>query len=374
MTRHSRLAALSGGALLVGQTALVGSPPALAQSQAPQQYRYEQKIMADPAEGAPVLKKRLAVARFDDSATVEDSPFGVMDPATQKKHQNDDVNSLLTKDLAVIRNGFTERLVTALFATDRFIVVERQDIHKILREQDFSKTGRISRSSSLVQSENLSAQYLVTGLVTFDHGEGQDTTSDSEVQLSIPIPGSRYRTTVGSGRATPAEPGATEGTGSEATMGDRSLLRDMQFQCPRKPGAAPKYALHLRVYDTSTSQVVSAVRVSADNQWCLVKAAVQNMIVQMDKFPWKTRVAAVDGERVVLDGGRDVNMSFEYRAYHQLPADRTSEGARRAPVPSELQIVEINELSSVAKPTSAAPADIRVGDWVVFNATKGASR
>jgi hypothetical protein len=335
---------------------------------APPRFRYEQRILEAPV-AAPTLKKRLAVARFDDSLSVEDSPFGTLDPMTLKKYQNDDINSPLAKDLAVIRNGFTERLITLLFASDRFIVIERRDIHKILREQDFAKTDRVSKSAALAQGEVLSAQYIVTGMVTLDHGEGTDTTSDSEVELNIPIPGSRFGTTLGSGRAT-AAPGSTEGdTGDQPSTGERSLIGDAKFDCPRNRRVAPRFALHLRVYDVSTSQVVSAVRVSADNQWCLVKAGVQRMVTQMQKFPWKTRVAAVSGERVVIEGGRDVNMGFGVRLVHQVTgspavvAARMSQGA-----PSELQVVEIQDTASVVRPLVSAPdLGIRPGDWVVFN-------
>ncbi len=338
-------------------------PPVAAQS--PPRYRYEQKIMADPSAGPAPLKKRLAVARFDDSTTVEDSPFGVLDPQTLKKHQNDDINSALSKDLAVIRNGFTERLVTALFATDRFVVIERRDLHKILREQDFAKTDRVAKSSALPQGEVLAAQYIVTGVVTLDHGEATDPSSDSEVEMAIPIPGSRFRTTLGSGRATSSDPGATEGQATEGpTMGDRSLLGDAQFECRRaNPRMPARYAFHLRVYDVSTSQIVSALRVSADSQWCLIKAGVQRMIAQMDKFPWKSRVVAVEGDRVVVEGGRDVNMDFTSRLVHQ-PTRRPSEGA--AGRSSELSVVEIHDVSSVTRAVRAgANAEIRAGDWVV---------
>ena len=367
MTTNRRLAVAATIVFLTGATLAATRAVALAQA-APKKYRYEQKIMADPPPATVALKKRIAVARFDDSTTVEDSPFGVNDPDTKKKHQDDDINSALSKDIAIIRLGFTERLITALFATDRFIVVERRDIHKILREQDFAKGDRMARANPLAQGEMLSSQYMVTGAITFDRGEASDPTSDSEVEIALPIPGSRFRTTVGSGQATSSEVGATgEGQGDGPTAGDRSLLTDARFECRRKPGTMPKYAFHMRVYDVSTSQIVSAVRVSADNQWCLIKAAVQRMITQTEKFPWKTRVTAVSGDRVQLDGGRDVNMDFGYRLTHQPTAERTAAGARVA-APVELQLLEINAASSVAKPTAMTPStDIRVGDWVVFN-------
>ncbi|HEV8586677.1 MAG TPA: CsgG/HfaB family protein [Methylomirabilota bacterium] len=363
------LAALAVGAL---------ATDALAQAPAPPKFRYEQKIMADTPPGPPPLKKRVAVARFDDSAAVADSPFGSLDPETQKKYQNDDINSPLAKDLAVIRNGFTERLITALFATDRFIVVERRDIHKILREQEFAKTDRMAKASALPQGEMLSAQYIITGMVTLDHGEGMDTTSDSEVEMAIPIPGSRFRTTVGSGRASSSDPGATESQGGDpSSLGDRSLLGDAQFECRRANRAVPpRFALHMRVYDVSTSQVVSAVRVSADNQWCLVKAGVQRMVHQVNKFPWKTRVAAVSGERVVIDGGRDVNMAYGLRLMHQASGTAVEVATRMAQgAAPELQVVEIQDTASVVKPMVIAPTGgIRPGDWVVSNPPADTSR
>jgi hypothetical protein len=334
-----------------------------AEAQAAPKYRYDQKIMADPPAGPPPLKKRMAVSRLDDSTTVEDSPFGTLDPTTQKKYQNDDINSPLAKDLAVIRNGFTERLITALFATDRFIVVERRDVHKILREQDFAKTDRMSRIGSIAQGEMLSSQYFVTGLITLDHGEGLDTTSDSEVEMRLNIPGSRFSTTLGSGRAAPTDGGSTEESAG-ATMGDRSLLGDIKFQCPRNPRVPPRFAFHMRVYDVSTSQIVSAVRVSADNQWCLIKAGVQRMVTQMEKFPWRTRVTAVEGDRIVVEGGRDVNMSHGYRLAHESPSARSAASPARPT--SELEIIEVSDATSIASPIAATRnADIRAGDWVV---------
>ena len=346
------------GAAMVGAVDL-----SAVEAQAAPTYRYDQKIMADPPAGPPALKKRIAVSRFDDSTTVEDSPFGTLDPVTQKKYQNDDINSPLAKDLAVIRGGFTERLITALFATDRFIVVERRDIHKILREQDFAKSDRMSKVGNIAQGEMLSSQYFVTGLITLGHGEALDTTSDSEVEMPINIPGSRYTTTLGSGKAAPADGSSTEQT-TGATMGDRSLLGDVKFQCWRNPKTPPRFAFHMRVYDVSTSQIVSAVRVSADNQWCLIKAGVQRMVTQIDKFPWRARVTAVEGDRVVVEGGRDVNMGHGYRLAHQAPTSRSGASAARSA--SELEIIEVSDATSIAAPVGATgKTDIRAGDWVI---------
>jgi hypothetical protein len=149
--------------------------------------------------------------------------------------------------------------------------------------------------------------------------------------------------------------------------GGASVFASQQFDCPRDFRRPPRYALHLRVYDVSTSQIVSAVRVSADNQWCLVKAAVQRMVTQMEKFPWKTRVASVTADRIVLDGGKDVNMSYDFRFAHQAGADRTLQAAGPDPEPTLLTVSYVGDVATVARPSrpGAAP-DIKTGDWVVF--------
>lgn len=340
----------------------------------PKRYRYDQKNMADTSTASPPLKKRIAVARFDDSVAVDESPFGTLDPVTAKKHQNDDINSPLSNDLAVIRRGFTERLITAMFATDRFVVIERRDIHKILREQEFARSGRTSPAGAIPTNEVLSAQYILTGMVTANQGESEDTSSDSDVEMALPIPGSAYRIGVGSGRATGADPGATEVRGAETQVaGDRSILdKEAEFNCPRASRSRPAtYAVHLRVYDVTTSQIVSAVRASADSQWCLIKAAVSRLVNQMEKFPWKTRVAAVEGNQVIIEGGRDVNMSHGARLTHLAPHGR--EVLSRSPLgPGELSVVEVREVTSVVRPISRPDVlGIQAGDWMVQNPAQG---
>jgi hypothetical protein len=354
---------------------LTTGQPAGAQTPTPK-FRYDQKIMADPPAGPPPLKKRITIARFEDSTTIEDSPFGVLDKDTLLKHQNDDLSSPLSKELATVRVGFTERLITALFATDRFVVIERQDIHKILREVDFSKTERVAQATAVPQGEILSGQYIVTGVITLDHGEAGDTTSDAEVQVSIPIPGSRFRIAVGSGRTMSADPGSTEGQGTDsASSGDRSIFRDMTFECRRaNPTVPSRFVLHLRVYDVASSQIVSAVRVGADNQWCLIKAAVQRMVVQMDRFPWKSRVAAVEGQRVLVEGGRDVNMSHGYRLVHQ-PTTPAGTSNRMPVAQTDLSVIEVHDTASVAtRGMIITTGEIRPGDWVVSNPSQAGGR
>jgi len=101
------------------------------------------------------------------------------------------------------------------------------------------------------------------------------------------------------------------------------------------------------------------------------------VVAQVDKSPWKTRVASLEGGNVVVEGGRDVNMSFEYRLSHQ-PVPSRGAGSTGEPLrvaSSELAVMEIRDVTSVAKPVVPTPApDIRPGDWVVFSPTTTSPR
>jgi curli biogenesis system outer membrane secretion channel CsgG len=73
---------------------------------------------------------------------------------------------------AEIGDGMADMLATALFHTNRFIVLERQTLGDVLREQDLGAAGRIKRGTEAPIGEIEGAELLVTGAVTeFDPGE-----------------------------------------------------------------------------------------------------------------------------------------------------------------------------------------------------------
>ena len=71
--------------------------------------------------------------------------------------------------------GMSEMLVTSLIASGRFIVVERQEIQRVLGEQDFGQSGRTAGGSAAKIGKILKAQMLIQGAVT----EFDSKTSDS---------------------------------------------------------------------------------------------------------------------------------------------------------------------------------------------------
>lgn len=82
-------------------------------------------------------------------------------------------------------HGVRDMLTTALFGSDKFIVLERDAINDAMVEQEFSQSGRVGEASKIPMGQLEGAQLLVVGAITsFDAGV-------SGGALPIPIPLSR---------------------------------------------------------------------------------------------------------------------------------------------------------------------------------------
>lgn len=98
-----------------------------------------------PAPIAPYagLKKRLAVLRLDNK---------VRTPLPDASWQ--------------IGEGLTEMLISELFKTERFTMVERAALAEIVKEQELGQTGLVQRETVAKVGDLLGAQLLVVGAVT----------------------------------------------------------------------------------------------------------------------------------------------------------------------------------------------------------------
>lgn len=65
-----------------------------------------------------------------------------------------------------IGQGMTDMLSTALFNSNRFIVLERTELGEVLREQDLGAAGRIKRETAAPIGEIEGAELLVVGAIT----------------------------------------------------------------------------------------------------------------------------------------------------------------------------------------------------------------
>ncbi len=65
-----------------------------------------------------------------------------------------------------IGEGMREMLVTALFRTKRFVLLERDLLPEILKEQDMAGTGRVAEGTAPATGGIIGADLIITGAVT----------------------------------------------------------------------------------------------------------------------------------------------------------------------------------------------------------------
>ena len=82
----------------------------------------------------------------------------------------------------VIGDGLREMLTTALFNTNRFIVLERQAIQDVILEQDLGASGRVKKQTAAPIGQLEGAEILVYGVVS----EFQMGSSGTGLSLGLP--------------------------------------------------------------------------------------------------------------------------------------------------------------------------------------------
>ncbi|MBS1236471.1 MAG: Curli production assembly/transport component CsgG [Proteobacteria bacterium] len=65
-----------------------------------------------------------------------------------------------------IGRGMSDMLSNALFNSNRFIVLERENIKEVIQEQDFGATGRVKRETAAPIGEIEGAELIIRGAVT----------------------------------------------------------------------------------------------------------------------------------------------------------------------------------------------------------------
>lgn len=91
---------------------------------------------------------------------------------------------------AALTQGVRDMLVTELFNSGQFIVLERDALNEVTLEQEFSASARAGDATRIPQGQLEGAELLVVGAITaFDAGAGSDGFA-----LPIPVPlGTNYR-------------------------------------------------------------------------------------------------------------------------------------------------------------------------------------
>lgn len=92
--------------------------------------------------------------------------------------------------------GMSEQLTTALMKTGQFIVLERQSIDDVLKEQDFGASGRTTTAGGAQMGKIYKAQILIRGAITEFSQESKGSTGIRIENFNIGGGGSKAIVTV----------------------------------------------------------------------------------------------------------------------------------------------------------------------------------
>jgi len=123
-------------------------------------------VAAPPTQ---TVKPRIAVSRFGDTKTIATNPFNAFIGETAIDQTSGTV--VTTNWDKEAYEGFTADVTTALVKLDSFIVVERQEISKIIREQGFQGTNLSDNLPNKDFGAITGVQYILTGSVRTDEAE-----------------------------------------------------------------------------------------------------------------------------------------------------------------------------------------------------------
>lgn len=167
-------------------------------------------------------KARIAVGTIIDKSGA--TPLNSLSYQLSRMPVSD--SNLPAPDANAVLSGIRDMLTTALFQSNRYIVLERATLSDALVEQEFSASGKVGETSRISMGQIEGAELLVVGALTaFNPGVA------GGVGFPLPIPLNN--------------------------RGDMAIL-DVQF---RKGYAA----MDLRVIDTRTARLVASVAVEGSS-------------------------------------------------------------------------------------------------------------
>jgi curli biogenesis system outer membrane secretion channel CsgG len=87
-----------------------------------------------------------------------------------------------------IGDGMRDMLTTALFNTNRYIVLEREQLNEVLQEQDLGAAGRVKKETAAPVGEVYGADLIITASVTEFEGDAKGVGGGTRV-LGVNVEG-----------------------------------------------------------------------------------------------------------------------------------------------------------------------------------------
>lgn len=250
------------GMMTLGAIALLSSCVAAGQPQV----KAEEEVSYPPYSGP---KKRIAVLGFDNK-----------------------VGNRWWDRSWNVEERLTEMVITELMKTNRFIVVERGALDEVLKEQDLGESGRVRQETAARVGEVLGAQVLVKGAIT------EFIEKESGGMGGIAIAGIGI--------------GGKSSTGHVAM--DMRLIDSTTGQVLQSSRAEGKITsssiggigfFHGVAFGGSTYKNTALGKATRE----AVTSAVRFVVENMESRPWEGRVVKVEGNRLYVNGGANMNLT-----------------------------------------------------------------
>jgi curli biogenesis system outer membrane secretion channel CsgG len=239
----------------------------------------------------------------------------------------------------------TEMLTTTLVDTDRFVVLERQQLQALVAEQDLSTAGRVNKETGAATGHIIGAQAMITGDIT-GYSYTQQSLGGSAINLvrGLKVGGSRVSAQViidlrmidaATGEVLSSAKGtgsaATTGVATDITRGDEQINASGSWSTPL--GEASRGA---------------------------IKKSVEQLLAGMPEPRWSAKIVDVRDGVVYLNAGKDggVEPGLVLEVYETQPALIDPDTGKNLGAPDkllgEVQVDNVQAGFSTAKVVSGA--------------------
>jgi curli biogenesis system outer membrane secretion channel CsgG len=271
-----------------------------------------------------VPKKRIAVYGFDSKVS-----YYEMDFAT----------------------GYEEMIITALYESGKYIIVERKDLDDVIKEQQLSMSGLVTEQTTTKACQLVGAQFLIRGTIT--HFEEESSGGNGIGYSGFKLGGKKESVEIG---------------------------------------------VNIRIYDANTTEIVASKQINVKSKKSGIsfsgsyadidfgsdkfkKTTVGKTIMQaieqtvdfinleVGKVDWKGSVALVKDNKIYINVGKNSNISENdifvvYREGEEIidPSTGLSLGSEESKI-AKIQVVQVKEKYSICKIISSEN-EIQKGDTI----------
>ncbi len=240
--------------------------------------------------------------------------------------------------------GMADLLVSELVASSHFVVVERRHLERVLRELDMQATEYFRKQGRADHGRLKNVQYFIRGVIT-------DFTQVASGELEAAWDGSVLGFSGYTARV------ALTLTVVDVESGE--IVSSISSDGYAEAGGPYGEGEYKHVRFGGDAFFRTPLGIATRNA---VRKAIQALVKDVDKRRWHPHIARVDGDRIVVTGGRkhDQKAGMTYRVLEQPeavtdPATGDQVGKLPGPQVGRIRIEEVREKMAIARPVEGGP-------------------